>query len=124
MTKITTALEQFLKGEDFFDVANFPEVFFASKELQLITMGWGVLAGELTLRDTTRPVTFNIDLLHNHQLHHKDMEKIHLKATTTIHRSDFGMNAFSGLAENDVDLSIEVIAIRIPSPLEGRLVSK
>jgi len=43
-------------GEDFFDVANHPEVAFRSTELDLADDGTASLEGELTIRGITRPV--------------------------------------------------------------------
>ena len=105
-------VKQLLKGGNFFDVEHFPEVFFVSKELRWISQTKGILAGDLTLRGTTRRVTFHVDLPEADVAAIERTDKIQMKATTTIQRSDFGMDAFSGLADNEVDLSIQVVAAR------------
>ncbi|MES9956689.1 MAG: YceI family protein [Sedimenticola sp.] len=105
-------VRQMLKGSEFFDVRNFPEVFFASKELRRISPTEGVLEGDLTLRGITRHVVFRVDLSNLDAMTIKSTEVIKIKATTTIQRSEFGMDAFPDLAEDDVDLSIQVVAAR------------
>jgi polyisoprenoid-binding protein YceI len=44
-------------GAEFFDVENHPEVRFASSDLDLRDDGTATLAGELTIKGITRPVT-------------------------------------------------------------------
>ncbi|MES9956688.1 MAG: YceI family protein [Sedimenticola sp.] len=105
-------IRNMLKGSSFFDVQNFPDVYFASKSLLRTGPSEGLLVGDLTLRGITRPVIFSVDLgLIEGPVSPSD-EIVELKATTTIQRSDFGMGAFPSLAEDEVDLSIELVAQR------------
>ncbi|OOZ37772.1 YceI family protein [Solemya velesiana gill symbiont] len=101
-----------LKSSTFFDVKNCPDVYFASKSLQRINPDEGLLAGDLTLRGITRPVVFNVDLGAFHDQHIESDGSIRMKAVTSIQRSDFGMDAFPSLAEDRVDLSVELVAER------------
>ncbi|MES9870303.1 MAG: YceI family protein [Sedimenticola sp.] len=105
-------IRNMLKGSTFFDVQNFPDVYFASKSLLRTGPSEGLLVGDLTLRGITRPVIFSVDLgLVEGPVSESD-EIVELKATTTIQRSDFGMGAFPSLAEDEVELSIELVAQR------------
>ena len=56
------ARDEHLRSADFFDVANHPTATFSAR-----ASGWqgtkGVLAGELTLRGVTRPVTLQAEYL-------------------------------------------------------------
>ncbi|OOZ37771.1 YceI family protein [Solemya velesiana gill symbiont] len=105
-------VRQMLKGDDFFDVDNYPEVFFVSKHLHWESPSKGILEGELTLRGVTRPVAFHVDLAKADTMEIDTADQIRMKATTTIQRSDFGMDAFPNLAEDKVDLSIQMVAAR------------
>src|SRR5215467_12853645 len=61
-SSITTGNEQrdgHLRTADFLDVQNHPQINFRSTELKAIG-GAYVLDGDLTIRDTTRPVTLSV----------------------------------------------------------------
>ncbi|MES9888294.1 MAG: YceI family protein, partial [Candidatus Sedimenticola sp. 6PFRAG1] len=105
-------VKQMLKSNDFLDVKNYPDVIFASKHLHWQSPNQGILEGTLTLRGVTRPVAFQVDLADIDALTINDAEQIEMKATTTIQRSEFGMTAFPNLAEDEVDLSIQLVAAR------------
>jgi polyisoprenoid-binding protein YceI len=49
-----------LKSADFFDVANYPELTFRSKQVKPVTDDHYVLVGELTIRGTTREVGLQV----------------------------------------------------------------
>jgi len=49
-----------LRGEDFFDVANHPEITFRSTQVVLEGKEQAVVTGHLTLRGVTRPVAFQV----------------------------------------------------------------
>lgn len=51
-----------LKGEDFFDVAKFPEIKFVSKEVRDVNMkdSTATLVGDLTIRNVTKEIALKI----------------------------------------------------------------
>ena len=49
-----------LKSADFFDVEKFPALSFKSTKISLIRAGELVIEGELTIRDITRKVLFDV----------------------------------------------------------------
>jgi polyisoprenoid-binding protein YceI len=51
-----------LQSADFFDAANHPEIAFASTGIRELGDGRFALAGELTMRGVTRPVTLEVEL--------------------------------------------------------------
>ena len=51
-----------LRSEDFFDVANHPEIGFASTGVRELGDGRFELAGDLTMRGVTRPVTLEVEV--------------------------------------------------------------
>jgi polyisoprenoid-binding protein YceI len=105
-------VKHILKGDAFFDVKNFPEVLFVSKSVKWLSPTEGVLTGDLTLRGITRSVDFRLELVDSAVTTLDNADKIQLKASTTIRRSDFGMTALPSLAEDAVDLHMQVEAVR------------
>jgi polyisoprenoid-binding protein YceI len=53
--------DQHMMGDDFFDVAKFPKMIFASTSLKKESDDLYEVHGNLTLRGTTRPVTFKAE---------------------------------------------------------------
>jgi polyisoprenoid-binding protein YceI len=104
-----------LKGESFFDVENFPEILFVSSGLHWNSDTRGVLEGQLTLRGVTRPVQFRVELVESDQASVSRNDTVQVKATTTIRPSEFGMQPVPKLAEDAVDLCMQVEAVRYAS---------
>ncbi len=93
---ITTGIEardKHLKSPDFFDVAQFPELSFASTGLQKVSEGRYKLSGNLTLHGVTKPVQW--DLWYRGTITNPMNKKkaAGFKVTGTIKRSDFGFGA-------------------------------
>lgn len=57
----TEARDNHLRSADFFHVAQFPTITFRSTSLTPTSSTTFVLEGELTIRNTTRPVTFQLE---------------------------------------------------------------
>jgi polyisoprenoid-binding protein YceI len=118
-TSIDTRQEQrdaHLRSADFFDVENHPTLRFRSTSVTKSGDGFDV-AGELTIRDVTRPVV----------LHATDEgrggdpwggERAAFSATTSIDRRDFGLTWNQALetggvlVSNDIRISLEVQAVK------------
>jgi len=107
-------IERLLKSERFFDVDNYPEILFVSTEFTWTSDTTGVLKGDLTLHGVTRPVSFNVTVLpvKSKGESGKSVGKVLVKAGTTIHRSDFGMDTLSRVVNDDVELCMSVEAVR------------
>lgn len=103
-------VESMLKSEDFFDAEHHPEILFVSTGFKWTGAETAVLKGELTMRGITKPVIFNVTLtaLDASQVEHA--KKIVVKATTTINRTDFGMDGLSSMVNNNVQLCMSVEA--------------
>jgi len=79
-----------LRSADFFDAAKHPAITFKSAAIFAKGDGRYAASGDLTIRDTTRPVTFDIELLGiAGDAHGKT--KLGATASTTIDRTDFGL---------------------------------
>jgi len=99
------------KSESFFDVQRYPEILFVSREFKWTGDRTAELSGDLTMRGTTRPVTFHMEFDHTPG----STGKILVKANTVINRKDFGMTGFSPVLGSEVKLCLQVAAERITS---------
>lgn len=106
--------EDWVKSDEFFDVAHFPEIRFVSESfpLQRLRKG-GELSGTLTIRGNAEPATF--------ELAAADCDdpayKCPIVVTGVIRRSAFGMHSRRAALSDKVDLNFEVFAV----PSAGRL---
>jgi adhesin HecA-like repeat protein len=105
-----------LKSADFFDVAKYPQMTFASKSLSN-NNGQLQLTGDLTIHGVTKSVTLALDGPSKEQLDPDGKTRRGFSATTTIHRQDFGLVWNGNLKSGDsvlgddvkVELDIELI---------------
>ncbi len=79
-----------LRGVDFFDVENHPDLTFVSTSLRITGESAFELDGELTIKDTTRPVTFRGEYL-GFGPGTQGESLIFASAKTTIAREDWGI---------------------------------
>jgi polyisoprenoid-binding protein YceI len=103
--------DKHLKSPDFFAAAQYPKARFESTKVSFDAKGQGTLAGNLTLHGVTKPVTF--------QLQHIGAGKdpwggyrAGYVATTTLKRSDFGMNFMLDGISDAVDLTLNIETIK------------
>jgi polyisoprenoid-binding protein YceI len=79
-----------LKSEDFFDVAHYPTITFASTAVRPQREDTWELVGDLTVRGTTRPVTLQVDF-DGGGISPMGDERIGFSAATDVNREDFGL---------------------------------
>jgi polyisoprenoid-binding protein YceI len=109
------ARDEHLRSADFFDVANHPTATFSAR-----ASGWqgtkGVLAGELTLRGVTRPVTLQAEYL-GHAADPWGGHRAVFTAAGTIDREDWGLTwnlPLDGgglVVSNQIRIEIELEAV-------------
>jgi polyisoprenoid-binding protein YceI len=76
--------DEHLRSADFFDVANTPDIIFAAE--QVTPSGEGAtVAGTLTVRDRTRPVSLAV------RVYGFDGAKVELDGEIEVNRADFGL---------------------------------
>jgi len=104
--------DKHLKSDDFFNVEKFPTMKFESTSLQPLGNNKYKLKGNLTIRDVTRPVTF--DVTYGGTITSKGKTKSGFKATTTINRLDYNLK-WSAATETgemvvgqDVEISVKL----------------
>ena len=81
--------DKHLKGEDFFAADKFPQIKFESTSFKPLGEHKYNLYGILTVRDITKPVSF--DVTYGGTLNSQRGAKAGFKAKTTINRFDFGL---------------------------------
>ncbi len=100
-----------LKSESFFDVENFPSIHFAGSGFEWYNRTHGVLKGHMTIQNVTRPVAFYVELV-NADIENKYSERITVKATTTIKRSEFGIYTLLPVVSDNVNLFMSIDALK------------
>jgi|ERR1017187_667466 polyisoprenoid-binding protein YceI len=80
-----------LKGAEFFDVEKFPTMTFKSTGVKVTGAGEGTVEGDLTIRDVTRKVVFNVEGPTAPTKDPWGNLRIGVSATTKISRKDFGL---------------------------------
>ena len=108
----STTVENLIKGESFFDVAKYPEILFISHGFEWTGHDTAKILGDLTVHGVTRPVSLQVTLTSIKQPGNSIVERILVKAKTTIQRSDFDMDNMPGLVSDSVTLCMSVEAVR------------
>ena len=97
------ARDDHLRTADFFDIARFPLATFESTSLDRVTSTTGKMIGTLSLHGVTKPVTLNVTLL----TPDLNADQLNFSASTTLKRSDYGMNNYLGVIGDEVTLTIQ-----------------
>jgi polyisoprenoid-binding protein YceI len=119
VASIDTGVEQrddHLRSDDFFNAAQYPQILFRSTAVEQHGDEWK-MAGELTIRDVTRPVSLDIEF-EGRGPDPYGGERAGFTATTKINRKDFGVN-WNGVIEaggvvvsDQVKITLNIEAIR------------
>jgi polyisoprenoid-binding protein YceI len=99
-----------LKGADWFNITEFPEMTFVGTEFLKKDDHTGTVTGKLTLHGVTKPVTLNVVVNKVGQNPLDKIDSAGFSARGTFKRSDFGMKTYLGAIGDDVDLIIEIEA--------------
>ncbi|MBS0213487.1 MAG: YceI family protein [Proteobacteria bacterium] len=85
-------LDAELQSEMFFDAAKYPLASFKSSAVTRIDADHLAVAGDLTMHGITKPATFQVTInkIGTHPM--RGVPAVGLDATTTVKRSDFGLN--------------------------------
>ncbi len=107
---IVTGIDKFdehLKSDDFFKVVKFPEAKFVSQKVDLKGRDAAKVTGNLTLLGVTKPITLDVKLNKIGENPINKKKTAGFSASTTIKRSDFGINyALPGVSD-EVKIDIE-----------------
>lgn len=105
-----------VRGADFFDVEQFPEMIFSATDFALNGTE-GTVTGDLTIKGVTKPVTLNVEIA-GLAVDPYGQTRLGFEATTKINRKDFGidfnapLNTGGVLLSEDINIEIEGSAIR------------
>jgi polyisoprenoid-binding protein YceI len=113
-------MEKLLRGEDFFNVEQFPEIVFRSTSVSYAQGKPEKIEGELTLLGKTKPISITVLNYNCTRLPFLIRVTCGMDAQTTIRRSEFGMNSMLSFVSDEVKLLIQAEAIRKepPPPIE------
>ena len=106
--------DKHLQSDDFFNAAKFPQIKFASKSFQSLGGNKYKLTGDLTIRDVTKTVSF--DVTYGGTVTSAAMGGTHagFKAKTTINRFDYNLKwdktteAGGLVAGKDVEITLNI----------------
>jgi len=101
--------DEHLKSPDFFDAVKFPTMTFKSTSVKKTGENTADITGDLTIHGVTKPVTFKTT--HNKSGILPMNDKVFVAgftATTTIKRSDFGVDKGVPMVGDDVTIILEV----------------
>ena len=112
LESFTPKFNEHLSSADFFDVAKFPQATFKSTSVTANGGNKFTVVGDLTIKNTTKPVTLDVTL--NGAGPHPMIKKqaIGFDATTTIKRSDFGVNYMLPGIPDEMSINLFVEGVR------------
>jgi len=104
--------DKHLKSDDFFNAEKFPQMKFVSTSFQPLGDNKYKLTGNLTIRDVTKPVTF--DVRYGGTVNAMGGTHIGFKAKSTINRFDYNLKwdktteAGGMVVGKDVDITVNI----------------
>lgn len=101
-----------LRSPDFFNVMEFPEITFKSTKVNFTSDKTAKVDGKLTIAGVTKDVTLDVTHIHcaPHPFNKKDV--CGFDANTSIKRSDFGVKYALPAVSDEVNIMLEVEAIK------------
>lgn len=106
-----------VRGEDFFAAEQYPEMTFTATSFDVDAQGNGTVTGDLTIKETTKPITFDVETFGVEEDPFGNT-RIGFEARTTINRSEYGidfqapLNSGGMLVSEKVGIEIEGSAIK------------
>jgi polyisoprenoid-binding protein YceI len=97
-----------LKSADFFDVEKFPTMTFKSTKVTVTSPGEGTVEGDLTIRDVTKSVAFQVEGPTEQNKDPWGNLRVGVAATTKISRKEFGLTWSAPLESGGVMVGDEV----------------
>jgi polyisoprenoid-binding protein YceI len=112
VTSGSTSRETLLRGEDYFDVAQYPMITFKSSDLKF--QGDSVVGaeGQLTMRGITKPVSLTVADF-KCAIHPSTKKPVcGAEVLATVKRSEFGMVKNQASTGDDVKIAVAIEAIQ------------
>lgn len=92
-----------VRSPDYLDTERYPRVLFSGRRFEPSDVG-GILHGQLTVKETTRPVDLHVERIA------VAGGELTARATTTVDRFDFGIRTAPGMTGRRVHLTVDVLA--------------
>jgi len=121
------ARDTHLRSADFFDAVQFPEITFVTTAVEPRSGDEYAVTGDLTIRDVTRPVTFDVELA-GIVKGMSGARHAGFSAKTTIARDDWGLNWNVALEQGgwlvgkEIKIEIAIAADEVAVPEGAELV--
>lgn len=112
---IATGIAKFddhLKGADFFNVGKFPDATFKSTKVEKTGDKTAKVTGDLTILGVTKPAVLDVTFNDKGPNPMNNKETVGFSATTTIKRSEWGINYALPHVSDDIPLTIEAEATK------------
>ncbi|MBP2299217.1 YceI family protein [Azospirillum picis] len=104
--------DQHLRSPDFFNTKEFPQMTFKSSKIEKTGDNTGKLHGDLTLLGVSKPVVLDVTFNNQGVSPASKQETAGFSARGTIKRSDFGMKYGVPAIGDDIQILIEVEAVK------------
>jgi len=101
-------LDAELRGADFLDVENHPEIVFTSTNYQETSDSTGRLTGDLTVAGITKTVELDVTINAATMSQMNRREMIGFAANGSVSRADFGMTQFDEFIGDELSLNVQV----------------
>ena len=112
-------LDEHLRSSDFFDAEQFPTITFNSTRTEAAGDNKLRVAGDLTVHGVTRPVVLDVTLNKAGEHPNGKRAAIGFDASTTIKRSDFGIDKYVPNVSDEITIRITTEAM-VPKPEAGK----
>ena len=99
--------DEHVRNEDFFNVEKFPEMTFTATKFDVNEAGEGTVTGDLTIKGTTKSVDFKVEETGVAEDPFGNT-RLGFEATTSINRTDFGIDFNAPLKTGGVLVSEEI----------------
>ncbi len=112
--------DEHLRSPDFFDVANHPQITFNSTGVSIDGPATAKIAGDLTVKGVTKPVTLDVKINRAADDDFAKGYKLGFSGKTTVKRSDFGVDKYTPIVGDDVEIIIEaeLVMPKEPAPAQ------
>ena len=109
--------DEHLRGLDFFNVQQYPEISFKSRRVKQTGPGSGEVSGDLTMHGVTRAITLNVQLLGDPESAARNPTTRWRVTTAPLKRSEFKLGWSKGVETvsmigDDVTIDIQIEAAR------------
>ncbi|MBV61243.1 MAG: polyisoprenoid-binding protein [Nevskiales bacterium] len=103
-------LDELLTSEKFFNAQQYPQITFRSTGFSFAGHRLDKVAGKLTMRGVTKPLTLDVRNLACEEHPVKKTASCSIKLDGRIKRADWGIGAWAPMVGNEVELLIEAEA--------------